>query len=52
MKLLPSLFALGLAATVLAVSAQGSAVVTTPQVKAELVAHAPEGLVPGRPGWA
>jgi thiol:disulfide interchange protein DsbD len=51
MKLLPSLFALGLAATVLAVSAQGSAVVTTPQVKAELVAHAPEGLVPGKPAW-
>jgi thiol:disulfide interchange protein DsbD len=51
MKLLPSLFALGLAATVLAVSAQGTAVVTTPQVKAELVAHAPEGLVPGKPAW-
>ncbi|MEY3251459.1 MAG: hypothetical protein RL227_432 [Pseudomonadota bacterium] len=51
MKLLPSLFALGLAATALVVAAQGSAVVTTPQVKAELVAHAPEGLVPGKPAW-
>ncbi|MCM0608558.1 MAG: thioredoxin family protein [Ideonella sp. WA131b] len=28
-----------------------SAVVTTPQVRAELVAHAPEGLQPGRPAW-
>jgi thiol:disulfide interchange protein DsbD len=51
MKLFPSLFALGLAATALVSAAQGSAVVTTPQVKAELVAHAPEGLVPGKPAW-
>jgi len=28
-----------------------SHVVTTPQVKAELVAHAPEGLGPGKPMW-
>ncbi|MDO9073604.1 MAG: protein-disulfide reductase DsbD family protein [Rubrivivax sp.] len=27
------------------------AVVTTPQVKAELVAHAPEGVAPGKPLW-
>ncbi|MFM7703594.1 MAG: protein-disulfide reductase DsbD domain-containing protein, partial [Rubrivivax sp.] len=30
---------------------QGSAVVTTPQVRAELVAHAPEGLQAGKPAW-
>ncbi len=28
-----------------------SAVVTTPQVKAELVAHAPDGVTPGKPMW-
>ncbi len=28
-----------------------AAVVTTPQVRAELMAHAPEGLAPGRPVW-
>ncbi|RVU49578.1 protein-disulfide reductase DsbD family protein [Rubrivivax rivuli] len=28
-----------------------SATVTTPQVKAELVAHAPEGVTPGKPMW-
>lgn len=28
-----------------------SAVVTTPQVRAELVAHAPDGLAPGAPLW-
>jgi len=28
-----------------------SAVVTTPQVRAELVAQAPEGVVPGKPLW-
>ncbi|MCW5609408.1 MAG: thioredoxin family protein [Rubrivivax sp.] len=32
------------------VAAQG-AVVTTPQVRAELVAHAPEGVTPGKPLW-
>ncbi|MGN6829903.1 protein-disulfide reductase DsbD family protein [Paucibacter sp. M5-1] len=31
-------------------AAQG-AVVTTEQVRAELVAHAPEGLEPGKPAW-
>lgn len=28
-----------------------SNVVTTPQVRAELVAHAPEGIAPGKPMW-
>ena len=28
-----------------------SAVVTTPQVRAELVAHAPDGITPGKPVW-
>jgi thiol:disulfide interchange protein DsbD len=29
----------------------GGAVVTTPQVRAELVVHAPEGIAPGKPMW-
>jgi thiol:disulfide interchange protein/DsbC/DsbD-like thiol-disulfide interchange protein len=45
----------GCAALALPVAAPAApapaAVVTTPQVRAELVAHAPEGLVPGRPMW-
>ncbi|HEY6087700.1 MAG TPA: protein-disulfide reductase DsbD domain-containing protein, partial [Burkholderiaceae bacterium] len=28
-----------------------TAVVTTEQVRAELVAHAPEGIAPGKPFW-
>ena len=28
-----------------------AAVVTTPQVRAELVAHAPDGITPGKPVW-
>lgn len=38
---------------VLGVAAQAapSAVVKTPQVRAELVAHAPQGVAPGRPLW-
>ena len=45
-----------LAAAVLACSsaaawAAPAAVVTTPQVRAELVAHAPEGLAAGKPLW-
>src|SRR5690606_29150088 len=33
-------------------SASGaSAVVTTPRVRAELVAHAPQGVAPGEPLW-
>ena len=31
--------------------AADSAVVTTPQVRAELVAHAPDGVTPGKPLW-
>ena len=34
-----------------ALPAQASSVVTTPQVRAELVAHAPEGIAPGKPFW-
>ncbi len=45
----PALLAMG---ALLAGSAQAAgAVVTTPQVRAELVAHAPEGIAPGRPMW-
>jgi thiol:disulfide interchange protein DsbD len=46
-------FLLAIAATALAATAaaQGAAVVTTPQVRAELVAHAPEGVQPGKPVW-
>jgi thiol:disulfide interchange protein DsbD len=29
----------------------GGAVVTTPRVRAELVAHAPDGVTPGQPLW-
>jgi thiol:disulfide interchange protein DsbD len=51
MKLLHTLF-LGLAVLAGADSAQASGpVVTTPQVRAELVAHAPEGVLPGKPLW-
>jgi hypothetical protein len=32
-------------------AAEPGAVVTTPQVRAELVAHAPEGVAPGKPLW-
>jgi thiol:disulfide interchange protein/DsbC/DsbD-like thiol-disulfide interchange protein len=53
MRRIPSLLALALvlpwwAAAAMAQIATG-AVVTTPQVRAELVAHAPEGVAPGRP---
>ncbi|MDP1899491.1 MAG: thioredoxin family protein [Rubrivivax sp.] len=34
-----------------ALAAPPGAVVTTPQVRAELVAHAPDGLAPGKPMW-
>ena len=33
------------------VAALSGPVVTTPQVRAELVAHAPEGVAPGQPMW-
>jgi len=48
MNQLKLLLAAGLAAPLLATAAPG-AVVTTPQVRAELVAHAPEGIAAGRP---
>ena len=35
----------------LAPAAVASTVVTTEQVRAELVAHAPEGIAPGKPLW-
>jgi len=41
----------GVAALALPALAAPAAVVTTAQVRAELVAHAPEGVVPGRPLW-
>jgi len=37
--------------SVWAFGAQASSVVTTPQVRAELVAHAPEGIAPGKSFW-
>jgi len=40
-----------LLATLPVLAAPPGAVVTTPQVKAELVAHAPEGVVAGKPVW-
>ena len=53
MKLHAVLLAAALAPLALATpaAAQGPAVVTTPQVRAELVAHAPEGLQAGKPAW-
>jgi len=47
--LLPAL--LSLAALALPAAAAPSAVVTTEQVRAELVAHAPQGIAPGQPVW-
>ena len=44
------LLAAALAVPALATAAPG-AVVTTPQVRAELVAHAPDGVAAGRPLW-
>lgn len=41
----------GLPALALAAALGGGPVVTTPQVRAELVAHAPEGLAAGKPAW-
>jgi thiol:disulfide interchange protein DsbD len=39
------------AASTVAAWAQPTAEVKTPQVRAELVAHAPEGVAPGKPLW-
>lgn len=53
MKLLHSLAAPLVAALLLpaAALAQDRAVVTTERVRAELLAHAPEGIAPGKPVW-
>jgi thiol:disulfide interchange protein len=54
MNLLRSLAALLLAASAFLPHpslAQGQAVVTTERVRAELMAHAPEGVEPGKPVW-
>jgi thiol:disulfide interchange protein/DsbC/DsbD-like thiol-disulfide interchange protein len=45
------LAAASLAFAALAQAALPGAVVTTDQVRAELVAHAPEGVAPGKPVW-
>ena len=45
------LLPLAFAATFPAFAAFTSNVVTTPQVRAELVAHAPEGIATGKPMW-
>ncbi len=50
-RLLAALAAAPLFAIAQAPAAPAGAVVTTPQVRAELVAHAPEGLGPGKPMW-
>ena len=49
LPLLPVLTALLLA--VAPPPAPAASQVTTPQVKAELVAHAPDGVAPGKPLW-
>lgn len=53
MKVPHALAALLAAALLLpdAALAQGRAVVTTERVRAELLAHAPEGIAPGKPVW-
>jgi thiol:disulfide interchange protein/DsbC/DsbD-like thiol-disulfide interchange protein len=51
MLMLKHLAALTLAAPLLAHAALPGAVVTTPQVRAELVAHAPDGVAAGKPVW-
>ncbi len=48
---LPSLAALLLALLPALAGAQNTHQVVTPQVRAELVAHAPDGLAPGKPVW-
>ncbi|HLL12650.1 MAG TPA: thioredoxin family protein [Rubrivivax sp.] len=49
--ILLALPALGLLAAAPSLATTPGPVVTTPQVRAELVAHAPEGLSPGKPMW-
>jgi thiol:disulfide interchange protein len=50
-RFLISLGLAGLPALASLPSFAASAIVTTPQVRAELVAHAPEGVAPGKPLW-
>src|SRR5262245_49762028 len=50
LALLPTLAVAASPATSPVAPAAGP-VVTTPQVRAELVAHAPEGVAPGQPVW-
>jgi thiol:disulfide interchange protein len=51
MKNLIAVWAATAALPLLTLAAEPGAVVTTPQVRAELVAHAPEGVAPGKPMW-
>ena len=51
MRLLRPLFLLFWLAAASAASAAPGAVVTTERVRAELLAHAPEGVAPGKPVW-
>ena len=52
-NLIPAITALflGLSGATATAQAQPSAVVTTPQVRAELMAHAPQGIQSGQPLW-
>ena len=52
-RLLTALLLIAASALPLCVNAQISlnSTVTTPQVRAELLAHAPQGVVPGQPVW-
>jgi len=49
--LLTGLFLTAPARAQLSVNASGGAVVVTEQARAELLAHAPEGVAPGQPVW-
>lgn len=48
---LPMLFAVAAALAWHAAAGAAGAVVTTEQVRAELLAHAPQGVAPGKPVW-
>nr|WP_315236646.1 thioredoxin family protein [uncultured Albidiferax sp.] len=52
-RFLYALFLIAASAVSISASAQNTpkSVVTTPQVRAELLAHAPQGVVPGQPVW-
>ena len=52
-RLLTALLLIAASAIPICANAQKSlnSVVTTPQVRAELLAHAPQGVVPGQPVW-